>query len=76
MDDSKRVGLDEVRRCLYIAKAHLEDGEKPPADLRGTINNALGHHHWELGLRVNDWMSVHEYVDAITSITEALDAMQ
>lgn len=37
--------LDETRRLLYVLIAHLYDFEIPSANLRGTLYNALVHHH-------------------------------
>lgn len=70
MDESKRTGLDETRRCLYIALQYLKDGELMDRELRGTIVNAIRHHHKDLGIEPPSTLT--EYRDAIDAITAAL----
>lgn len=70
--DSKRTGLDETRRCLYIAAVYDGREQTIPADLYGTITNALNHHHrdLELGKNVREvWMyNIPDVIAAITAV--------
>ena len=70
MQSDKQRALDETRRCLLIALAYLQDGEKVPPDLRGTIANALKHHHRELNLAWSseDAVVLMKSIDAITAV--------
>lgn len=70
MDESKQNGLDETRRCLYMALEYLLDGEPADPELRGTIANALRHHHREL--RLAPPKTHAEYQAAIDVITAEL----
>lgn len=68
LSEDKRKGLDETRRLLYMANRYRDVDETIPADLHGTITNALTHHHRELGFA--DWY--WQVDEAIAAITAAL----